>query len=305
MDEVTHRITSEGFWPKFRRRFLQCAVLAARQPKWALMFIFSRIHAFRFLVRRLSKRPSTITYEKKRSVLEDLETENVVGALKRDGLYVGIVLPEHLLQEILCFSNDAAYLGDKESQFRFSFADKEMQEDKYGKKFTWGNNFEAISLCPAVRKLAQDPKLWEIAALYFETAPVLLGSQIWWTFFTGATPEGRMRGSYQFHYDLDDYSCLKFMFYLKDVDAHNGPHVCVKGSHRKKKLRHQWSLVRETSDQDIMECYGHEKIVTIYERAGVGFVEDTSCFHKGVLPVNGDRLVLEIKFGLNDFSEIP
>lgn len=114
-----------------------------------------------------------------------------------------------------------------------------------------------------------------------------------------------MRGNYQFHYDLDDYSCLKFMFYLRDVDAHNGPHVCVKGSHTKKKLRRQWSLVRETSDQDIMECYGHEKIVTIYEKAGVGFVEDTFCFHKGVLPVSGDRLILEIKFGLNDFREIP
>jgi len=304
MDAVTHIVTSDGFWSKFRRRFLQYAILAARQPKWGPMFLFSRVHAIRRLIQFLSKRSSAINYEKERSVLQDLEPEKVVGALRKDGLYLGIVLPEHLLQEILRFSEDATYLGDGESEFSFSLADKKKQENKYRKKFRFGNNFEAASLCPAIRKLEKDPKLWEIAALYFETEPVLVGSQIWWTFVTEAAVEGHMRGNYQFHYDLDDYSCLKFLFYLKAVDAHSGPHVCVKGSHRKKKLSHQWSLIRETSDQDIMEYYGYEKVVTICEKAGVGFVEDTFCFHKGVLPINSDRLILEIKFGLNDFGGI-
>lgn len=266
------------------------------------MFLFSRIHAIRRLVQLLSKRPSPI--RKERSVLGDLETEKVVGTLKKDGLYLGIVLPEHLLKEIRFFSKGATYFGNGESQFHFSLANREKQENKYGKKFRIGYNLEAASLCPAVRKLEKDPKLWEIAALYFDAKPVLLGSKIWWTFVTEAAVEGRTQGFYQFHYDLDDYSCLKFWFYLTDVDARSGPHVCVKGSHKKKKLSHQWALVRETSDQDIMEYYGHEKVVTICEKAGVGFVEDTFCFHKGILPVDGDRLILEIKYGLNNFYRI-
>ncbi len=266
------------------------------------MFLFGRIHAIRFFVRLLSKRPSTINYQKERSVLGDLETEKVVGALTEDGLYLGIPLPEYLLREILCFSNDATYFGDGESQFPFSLADRETQEKKYGKKFRIGKRFDAALLCPAVQKLATDSKLWEIATLYFGTEPVLAESQIWWTFVTDAAMEGRTRGFYRFHYDLDDYSCLKFLFYLADVDAHSGPHICVKGSHKKKKLSHQYSLIRERSDQEIMEYYGHEKVVTICGKAGFGFVEDSFCFHKGILPVNGDRPILELKYGLNNFG---
>lgn len=298
--------TSQGLWLKFERRFLQYATLTIKQPKWFLMFLFGRIHAIRRLVQLLFKRPSTINlnYQKERSVLGNLETGKVVGTLKKDGLFLGMVLPEPLLQEIRCFSKDAIYLGDGESQFHFSLGNREKQESKYGRKFRIGKNLEAASLCPAVRKLEKDPKLLEIAAFYFETEPLLVGSQLWWTFVTDAEVEGHIQGFYKFHYDLDGYSCLKFFFYLTDVDAHSGPHICVKGSHKNKKLSHQFSLIRETSDEDIIEYYGQEKVVTICEKAGVGFVEDSFCFHKGVLPVKRDRLILEIKYALNNFGRI-
>ncbi len=292
------------FWLKFKRRFFQYATLALAQPKWMLMFAFSRIHAIRYFMLFRSKRPLTINSQKEDSVFENLETDKVVETLKKDGLYLGILIPQYLLQEILDFSKTATYLGNGESQFYFSLDDKEKKEIKYGKNFRIGYNFEAGSLCPAVKRLETDPKLWEIASKYFESKPILVGSQIWWTFVNGADAEGRAQGFYRFHYDLEDYACLKFMFYLTDVDLYSGPHLCVRGSHKKKKLSHQFSFIRETDDQDIMEYYGEEKVVTICEEAGFGFAEDPFCFHKGVLPVNRNRLLLEIKFGLNNFGTI-
>src|SRR2546423_2492798 len=96
-------ISSEGFWSKFKCRSLQLATLAIKNPKWIAMFLFSRIHAIRDLVQLLSKRPSTVNHKNEPSVLRDLETEKVVRTLKKDGLYVGIAVPESLLQEILYF----------------------------------------------------------------------------------------------------------------------------------------------------------------------------------------------------------
>jgi hypothetical protein len=94
------------------------------------------------------------------------------------------------------------------------------------------------------------------------------------------------------------------MFYLTDVNLADGAHVCVKGSHRKKKLSHQFSLLRERDDQEIKEYYGQEKVITICDRAGVGFVEDPFCFHKGIVPQVRDRLILEFKFTINNYGMI-
>ncbi|PSO85260.1 MAG: hypothetical protein BRC41_08590, partial [Cyanobacteria bacterium QH_9_48_43] len=67
-------------------------------------------------------------------------------------------------------------------------------------------------------------------------------------------------------------------------------------------LRHQFSLVRERNDAEIINYYGKENVETVYGKAGSGFVEDFYCFHKGTLPVYKNRLVLEVKFAMNDYG---
>jgi len=59
-----------------------------------------------------------------------------------------------------------------------------------------------------------------------------------------------MQGMFRFHYDLEDYRFIKFMFYLTDVDLFNSPHhIYVKGSHEKKKLGYQFSILRRQDRQ--------------------------------------------------------
>lgn len=146
--------------------------------------------------------------------------------------------------------------------------------------------------------------MWEIAARYLENDPVLIGSQVWWTFARQEAVNDRSHGFFRFHYDLEDYRFLKFMFYLTDVDLSSGCHICVKGSHKKKKLRDQFSLFRDRSDKDIIDYYGSENVVTICGQAGSGFAEDPFCFHKGTIPVGKNRLILEIKFASNNYGRI-
>lgn len=92
------------------------------------------------------------------------------------------------------------------------------------------------------------------------------------------------------------------MFYLTNVDLSSEPHSCVKGSHEKKKLRYQFSLVRDKPDQDIVDYYSIENVMTICEEAGFGFAEDPFCFHKGTVLAHRDRLILEVKFASKNYS---
>lgn len=297
-------IDAQKLWLKLQRRFLQYSAISLKQPQWLLMFTFSRIHLIRSLVLRFIKKPVKLDLASKTSVFSDLDVDRVVKALKNDGLHLGITIPPYLLAEILEFAQTATYFGNGDVQFPFLLADRKSQENKSSKNFRIGYNFDPAFQCMAIRKLATDPKLWEIAAKYFDSQPMLACTQLWWTFVSDAPAEGRAQGFYRFHYDLEDYACVKFMFYLTDVDLTGGPHVCVKGSHKKKKLSHQLSLLRERNDREIRKHYGDDRVTTIYDRAGVGFAEDPFCFHKGILPQNRDRLILEVKFTLNNYGMI-
>jgi hypothetical protein len=223
--------------------------------------------------------------------------------LKHDGLYSGINLPQDLLEDILKFAESASYIANGNPKYTFLLTNKREEELNSGKVFVSGHNFNPGLICPAIEKIEKDPKLLKIVADYLGTKPVLIGSQIRWSF---PTPEQQIpeaqRGFFHFHYDLEDYYFVKFFFYLIDVDLNNSPHVCVKGTHKHKKLKHQFSLIREREDQEIIQSYGEENIVILCEKAGFGFVEDLYCFHKLAIPKGGERLILEIKFAMNSYD---
>ena len=116
-----------------------------------------------------------------------------------------------------------------------------------------------------------------------------------------ASEQDRSDAAQKYHMDVDDYRFIKFFFYLTDVDENGGPHVVVKGTHKHKKFAHQLKLQR-FSDQEMVTEYGADKVDVLCGLAGYGFIEDTLCFHKGYPPLNRDRLVLQVEFGLRDYG---
>lgn len=293
----------QHLWLKIKRRFFQYSMQAIKRPDWSLMFAFSRFQIVRSFVRLISKKTLFNRYEQS-DIFPEVDADRVVKALKDDSIYLGINLPQDILSEILSFAREMIYLGNGNEQFRFLLAEKAEKEAKYKESFAFGYHFNPSLRCPAIKKLEDDPKLWEIATKYFGTQPIVIGTMMWWSFATEKVEaEERLRfGQGLFHYDLEDYMCLKFMFYLTDVDLYSGPHVAVKGSHTKKKLGYQFSIVRDRDDKEISDYYGSENVLTLCGEAGFGFAEDPFCFHKGNSPARTDRLILEVKFGLNKYE---
>jgi hypothetical protein len=293
----------QSLWLKIQRRFGQYLKGSIQNPGWLLMFCVTRINILRSLGIFILKRPhSESNIETKNSLFNELNTNKITESLKTDGLYLNIKLPQQTVKEIVNFAESAKYLGNANFRYSFHLCEKNLAEQKHQQTFFSAHHFNPSQQCEAIAKLERDPLLWKVAAKYLETDPVLIGSRIWWTFATKQKLSESVKGFFRFHYDLEDYRFIKFMFYLTDVDTNSAPHVCVRGSHKNKKLQHQFSLLREREDREIVNFYGKEKIEIICGKAGFGFVEDFYCFHKAMIPKNKNRLMLEIKFAMNDYG---
>ncbi|MBD2344616.1 hypothetical protein [Anabaena subtropica] len=276
-----------------------------KNPRWLLMRKLGRFKIARILISRLTKR-SIKTYLTSINInnsclAENVNVDEVVQNLHSQGLHLSINLTESVVEEIIRFAKANACYGNRKAEFGFYYKQKEAAQIKAGQQFTIADYFNTEIQCSAIKKLQNDPKLLAIAAKYLNTYPVHQGNRMWWSFPGNLSYREQIKSAQCFHYDLDDYKFLKFFFYLTDVDAHSGPHICIQNSHKRKKLSHILLRKRET-DRDITNYYGQESLVKICGKAGFGFAEDPLCFHKGIPPTHQDRLILQIEFATTDYQ---
>ncbi|MBW4654676.1 MAG: phytanoyl-CoA dioxygenase family protein [Kaiparowitsia implicata GSE-PSE-MK54-09C] len=239
------------------------------------------------------------------SVFEAVPTvTSVVEALKQDGMCGGFQLAPSVVEEIVQFAKSTPCYGDRRKQLGFYYDDREKAEQLANRAFAIGHFWNVPVMCSTVDRIRQDPALLAIAAHYLQGTPVHQGSQMWWTFAkpnTEAPLKSKGDAGQEFHYDLDDSYSVKFFFFLTDVDANSGAHVYVQGSHRWKQLRHQWK--REgIPEAELMRTYGDDAVITVEGKAGLGFVEDTACFHRGIPSRSRDRLLLTVQYALRDYK---
>ncbi|NEP57256.1 MAG: hypothetical protein F6K31_09560 [Symploca sp. SIO2G7] len=240
------------------------------------------------------------------SIFPDLNVDEAVAALKKDGYHLGIKLPQDIVQELRDFAHSTTCYGDRNPEHGFDYHQKEQVEAKVGKKFMLGSYMDSTDTCPAFQKLKNDPGLAAIAARYLGTEPTCVENELCWSFPISATLFEQLQAAQVFHYDIDDYRSIKFFFYLTDVDDSGGPHVCIRGTHKNKKFLHQIMGQRCASidDQKLIDCYGAENVMTILGETGSGFVEDTFCFHKGTLPTGKERLLLQLEFAIYEYEGV-
>jgi hypothetical protein len=305
----------KSFWSRFYRYLRMGTKRKAGNARWILMFVLSR---FRFFHSPITSSSKNSSYEPEESIFQEVNIDNAVKDLKKDGIHLGIRLPPDYVSELLKHVDHSICYGNRNYEFGFPYRHKTEAEEKYGQSFVRADYCNDVLNCPTVWKIAHDPKLREIAFEYLGGKPLYTGSLLWWLFakkeeektllmkkmtFLSLRKMSR-EGSYFFHYDLDDYRCLRFFFYLTEVDFSSGPHCCVQGSHERKKMSHLFSPSRRCSERDILDFYGTENVITICGEPGFGFVEDTFCFHKAAIPCEKDRLVLMIQFTLNDYRNV-
>ncbi len=274
----------------------------ATNPTYVVMRLLGRFHVVRQVVAMTGGRGGSNGATGGPTMFPAVDVNDAAETLNQDGLFLGLTLPPAVVDEIRTFALTTDCYANGKTNLGFRYADREKAQSVVpGTTFLTGHLFNLGSGCTAIRALEHDPTLLAIARTYLRRDPVHKATTMWWSFAVDASDADRNAAAQMYHFDVDDYRFVKFFFYLTDADPASGPHVCVRGTHDRKKLRHQWRQKRY-ADDEIVRTYGAENVVTICGPAGYGFAEDTMCFHKGAPPQSRDRLVLQLEYGRHDFG---
>jgi hypothetical protein len=267
------------------------------------MYLLGRFGVVRsFMVWLYSQRTAEPRANSYPSLVENVDVDDVTFQLIQDGFSPGLRLRQEIVDRLLVFASVATCFGDGNNDLPFHYGDKNGAGQRVAWPFRLGRYNNALRASPVLQALAADTQLLAIARKYLRSEPVLIGARMWWSLAVPADREQREEAGQGFHYDIDGYRGVTFFFYLTDVDPASGPHVYVRGTHRKKFWRHSVSIYKGRSDAEIQECYGLERQILVCGAAGSGFAEDIFGFHKGLHPQSADRLVVQLRYGLHDYG---
>ena len=98
----------------------------------------------------------------------------------------------------------------------------------------------------------------------------------------------------EFHRDVDSFRFVKAFVYLVDVGEGFGEHeVCIR-SH--KSLPLNLRVIQRQTYSRLKESLSYFELKKIVGVAGYAWLEDTTTFHRGTMPLRGDRLILSLSF---------
>lgn len=143
----------------------------------------------------------------------------------------------------------------------------------------------------SILEIANDPGILRIVQNFLGAAPLISNINMWWSL----AGKNKAQEAQLFHRDVDDIKFCKLFIYLTDVGPDDGPHTYVKGSSSINSL----TKIRRYEDREIQSKFGNENIINFCRPKGSFFIVDTYGFHKGTLPVENDRLLLQIQYSLN------
>ena len=294
-------------------KLMQLASAFKKNPRFVLMRMLARFKSVRQTVctlRHYLQKTKWLAYKRQlrarmsESVFSTVDLDAFVTELRCNGVAFGLTLPVTILHEIRSYTEITSCYADRERDKGFMANQREQAESQLGKPILVAQYLNSEKGCREIEKLRNDPFLLLVAAEYLGSIPNYVGTNVWWTFPVQASEDDRSRHAHVFHRDVDDFRFFKFFFYLTDVNAGDGAHICVPGSHLRPPITCLLDriLVRRWSDQEISQFYGDENILNINGVAGTGFAEDTLCMHKGSTPIESSRLLLQMQFALFDYG---
>lgn len=142
-----------------------------------------------------------------------------------------------------------------------------------------------------ILEIANDPGILRIVQRFLGATPTISNINMWWSI----AGKSKAEHAQLFHRDVDDLKFCKLFIYLTDVGPNDGPHTYVKGSSSTNKF----TKIRRYDDQEIKSAFGEENIINFCRPKGSIFLVDTYGFHKGTLPIDNNRLLLQIQYSLN------
>ncbi|MCS3896433.1 hypothetical protein M2171_005566 [Bradyrhizobium japonicum USDA 38] len=226
------------------------------------------------------------------------DVSQIVQAIREEAVFIGLQLPPSVVGEIEAFAKSEplhAIYDPKGPTFKYSDVVRGKCID--GRTMPIGGITDPAR-CPAVQRVINDPALRAIVRQYLGHEPRRIMTILDWSFASDISDEQRRKLRHHvidYHYDVMGYNFVYASFYITATDRYSGAHVMMKRSHNRKPLRMLIGSVR-ASEADVRRQYGIENEVVIEGQAGLGFVQDTSCYHRASPPTQGDRLMLAVRF---------
>lgn len=221
------------------------------------------------------------------------ETQAALSGLRRNGFYVfAHVVDGAIVQQLRSFAEQVPCSGRGLGGPKGTYPRSNPQVGRYD------ISEEDALASPEVQEFATDPVMGYIAQQYLDQPVIMDEVAFWWT--TNRRAEDANLNAQLFHQDRDRLSFLKYFIYLTDVTPDTGPHVYLRGSHR----RIPWSMRDDgrVSDEVVRAAGLWSDVVEITGPAGTLMAVDTIGLHKGKTPLTGDRLALENEFATSLFG---
>ena len=275
------------------------ATYTRERPSWLVMLTLARFLSLRRLERlvyRAGFKPISFSGQ---SRLGAPSLDTVMPRLIEDGVAEGFTLSAEDVRAIVAFAATTPCFARGNGNDEFYPGDIDRINAKNGRDILAAYYFDRIERCPEIVAVQRDPLIRSIANAYVGQDSRHIRTRLWWSF-----PGQRIRDAdlhavaqEKFHFDMNDWRTLKFFFYLTDADAESGAHVYIAGSHRRRKLSHQATLMVGHEEEELVRYYGANRVRTVSGSAGSGFAEDPFVFHTGKRCRKAPRLLLEIEYG--------
>lgn len=226
---------------------------------------------------------------------EPVDSTSAVKSLNKQAVCLGLELAPDVLSALqrLVWNAPLKHAGIDQA---FTLSD--IREDRLpsGKPVAFAN-VDFPEQYDLVNEVAEDPSVIAAVSRYLRYKPSNRSIRIFVSFLCDHTMEERHRlgQTVHFHYDVHSYNFIYANYYLTDTDAQSGAHVMVLGSHKNKPISWLFSAARR-SDPEIEAHYERDQILTIDGKAGSGFLQDSSCYHKALAPQNRARILLQVRY---------
>jgi len=248
-----------------------------------------------YLISKIQKKYSIEKVEGVLGVIGKEEVFNIVNSIKKNGYYAfDKKLDDNTVKELKLFaeSTKVSYLQYENERIKYSsneiiFDKNEPVSPRYQFK-----NGQLIKN-QEIQKLIFDESVLTIANAYLNAKPILDIVTMWWS-VPFKDERSKDKAAQMFHFDMDRFKFLKFFFYLNDVDANNGPHCFIKGSH--KSLPKEILKDRRIKDEEVYKYYKESDVLELEGRAGSIIAVDTRGLHKGKPLTQGARLLFQLQF---------
>ena len=263
-----------------------------------LFYILGRFKLIRQLTKKfraLVNKEKIIIHSNNNYLTDQVDLSNTLEKLNKEGYCEGLKLNKDVLDKLLLLSSSSDYIDNNNRIFKSI-----KSIDEYNNK----NNkpccllkLTNVELNKLANNISRDKHLLNLVNNYLGYINKI-ESKVQWSTVCNTTNDWREENgqTVTYHYDVHDLNFVYVFFYLTDCNVSSGAHQIIKGSHVKKNFfTHLVGSVKQT-EKDLKQYFIEDKFITIEGQKGSGFIEDTSCFHRALPPLDKPRLTLQIRY---------